>query len=59
MKKYHDEDIYDSEEDLEDDYGDGETWYVPDFLLFSRANKHLINEFEKKNLTTPDRNDVL
>ncbi|KAI8576622.1 hypothetical protein K450DRAFT_255907 [Umbelopsis ramanniana AG] len=26
MKKYHDEDIYDSEDDLDDDYGDGETW---------------------------------
>ncbi|KAM3578322.1 hypothetical protein VKS41_009264 [Umbelopsis sp. WA50703] len=25
MQKYHDEDIYDSEEDS-DDYGDGETW---------------------------------
>jgi len=25
MKKYHEEDIYDSEEDS-DDYGDGETW---------------------------------
>ncbi|KAJ2961885.1 hypothetical protein NQZ79_g2842 [Umbelopsis isabellina] len=27
MQKYHDEDIYDSEEDS-DDYGEGETWYV-------------------------------
>jgi hypothetical protein len=36
MQKYHDEDIYDSEEDS-DDYGDAETWYATFIQVYAVA----------------------